>query len=737
MSSLVICEKALQAEKVRKAVGNQYGRVVAASGHLLRLEHPEEADPEQWTKWSTALLWNGKLYRRQIGAGEKCGRLLKEIKEAAAGVDQIVIATDPDREGQVIGDEIVQWLRFRGKVMRVTILAEDPESLRDAFRKMRPNSEFAGVSNSGEARAQADQVSNLSLTRAATVLLKAPDSAPGAIGIGRVKTPVMAIICTRDEEIANFKPRDFFSVDAKIETPPGKPGGFSLTCRNMPSNLRGEPAEDDVQVEEDDAALTIAGAADPLDGKIVDKALAQALATAARGFEGPISAQRTKGARKPPKLYDLTSLQKIMSARRGWSASKTLEVTQSLYSTHEIVTYPRSEAQYLPEAAIPDVPRLLRGLLALDNYTSFTGLLASPEPRTGKSGHFCDAALAGKSHYAIVPNVNTAHLFADKLSKLSNDEAYLFDVIARSYLAALAPDYRFESTKLGMVVPFRGANWHFRASGETPVFDGWRAILSAPASKSKDKSDEAPKLPAIADGARGRMAETAVIASQTKPPSLYTEGAFATVMKEAWRFVADPALREKLKESEGIGQPSTRAKVIDGLVDQGLIARSGKFLTSTGAGMALWRLLREIDPDVVDPGRTAMWETIFSLVEQGRLNVIEAVEKIARATKATIAKLEAGAGPNGFGYLPMAGRPAYKGGSTRGGKGPGKSSGKSYGKSYGNGSDASSGAANAGAPSEKQVGYAQSIAAKKKIEIPAAALKDKRVMSEWIDKHAK
>lgn len=734
MKSLVICEKALQAEKVRKAVGAQYGRVVAASGHLLRLEHPEEANPEKWTIWSPALLWSGRLYGRKIGAGEKCGRLLKEIKAAAEGVDQIVIATDPDREGQVIGDEIVQWLRFKGKVMRVTILAEDPESLRDAFRKMRPNSEFAGVSNSGEARAQADQVSNLSLTRAATVLLKAPGSPPGAVGIGRVKTPVMAIICARDEEIANFKPRDFFTVDAKIETPPGKPGGFSLTCRNMPSSLRGEPAEDDsaAPVDEDDAALTIAGAADPLDGKIVDKALAQALAIAVEGFEGPISAQRTKGARKPPKLYDLTSLQKIMSARRGWSASKTLEVTQSLYSNHEIVTYPRSEAQYLPEAAIPDVPRLLRGLLALASYEGFGDLLADPEPRTGRSGHFCDAALAGKSHYAIVPNVNTSHLFADKLSKLSNDEAYLFDVIARSYLAALAPDYRFESTKLGMVAPFRGANWHFRASGETPVFEGWRAVLSAPSPKSKDKSDEAPKLPPIADGARGKMAETAVVASQTKPPSLYTEGAFATVMKEAWRFVTDPALRDKLKESEGIGQPSTRAKVIDGLVDQGLIARAGKYLTSTEAGMALWRLLREIDPDVVDPGRTAMWETIFSLVEQNRLSVIDAVEKIARATKATIARLEAGAGPgpNGFGYLPMAGRPAYKGGSARGGKDSGKSSGKSSGV-------ASTGAASAGAPSEKQISFAQSIAARKKITIPPAVLKDRRAISDWIDKNAK
>src|SRR4051795_10934706 len=210
MKTLVIAEKASQARDIRAAVGDRHGPVLPAEGHLLRLAEPEEVDPA-WKRWSFALLKPDGLYpTRPDRARGKPGKL-EAIRKELRGAARVIIATDCDREGQLIGQEILEHLRFRGEVLRAIFTAQDPKTLRDAFANLKPNAAYRQLYDAAVARQQADQIFNLSLTRAATVGLRAP-GARGVIGIGRVKTPTLSIVCMRELEIRNFVPEDYFEV---------------------------------------------------------------------------------------------------------------------------------------------------------------------------------------------------------------------------------------------------------------------------------------------------------------------------------------------------------------------------------------------------------------------------------------------------------------------------------------------------------------------------------------------
>ncbi len=687
MKSIVICEKPSQAKAIRAAIGSRYGDVLPAVGHILTLKTPNEVNPEWDGNWQPGLLWPGQFYPKKVAPDTK--KYFDAIRDAARGAEQIIIATDCDREGQLIGGEIVDHLGCRGRVMRAIFNAEDPKSLRDAFAKLKPNEEFRGLYDSGRAREQADQTSNLSLTRTASCVLKAPGS-KGAIGIGRVKSPVLGIICQREHEILNFKPQDYFLIDAQTRV---ASGSLTLTCSNLPASLvreqeAAEGATETEELDENDAALE---EVEPLRGKIMKREIAEALAREVKGHAGPLKAKAERKRQGPPKLFDLTALQSTASARFGWSGEKTLNVAQKLYSERTLITYPRGEAKYLPEQNIGDVPTLVRALLGLRPLAPHAQLLAQPQPRRGKSGHFCDKALEGFSHYAIIPNVNTADSFSRVVPILSDDEAKLFDLISRQYLAALAPDHEYRQTTIDMDFPWTGHSWGFRASGRVPLVQGWKAILGQPAKKGED---EDPELPEVRNGETGTVTDSAVRSVTTKPPARYTEGSLIRVMQEAWRLVPPGQLRERLREAKGIGTPATRGEVLKGLKKQGQITEKGKSILPTEGGMKLWELLRKVCPNVVDPARTALWETLFDGVERRKISAEAAVEKILVETRKEIEAIV----------------------SCRG------AAQVSIGKS--------------GKPTEKMAAFAKRVAEQKNIKLPRGALTDSQKCREFLDEHA-
>lgn len=732
MSTVIICEKPSQAKNIRAAIGDKMGQVVPMRGHILELKEPEDVKDE-WKRWNTDLLWPGEFYGLKVPKDSRS--VFETVKAAVSKATRVIVATDSDREGQLIADEVLRFVKFRGEVLRAKFNAEDPKTLREAFDNLLPNKDFENLYFAGLARQQADQVSNLTLTRTATVSFAAA-GAKRAIGIGRVKTPVMSLICAREDERINFKPQTYFEIKARTAA---SGGVLELVCKGYPKTLAkaaaAEEPDDGQEPEESDASLADL---EPLAGKIIAKDFAQRLAESVEGSSPKLVVTSKKQSTSPPKLFDLTALQVAASGKLGFSGARTLELAQSLYETYKITTYPRSEAQHLPEVEMGNVPALVNALTACSSYEKYKSLLSKPETRTGKSGHFSDRALEGMSHYAIVPNAAVASDIPKIVAALPPDEARLFDLIARRYLAALAPDYQYNKTDVWFLHPHPGPDggpahdWKFSASGSVPLVQGWREIAGT--------ASEGTELPSVSNGETGKVEKVDLVSKSTSPRPRFNEGSILTAMKNPWHFV-DPEkadLRAMLKETEGIGRPSTRNSVIEGLIKQALIKREKKELCPTQAGMSLWKMLRKVSPGLTDVVRTAVWETLFKKVNLGKMTAEEAVQRIIDETVKERDNLVAAAKQHSE-RIGTAAPPSPK--AVMFAEKLAQMKGLSLDKSKMKDRDyvykfLEEHAPKEGEvlpPSEKQVSFARSIAERTGQVIPDEALRDGKAMKAWLD----
>jgi len=281
------------------------------------------------------------------------------------------------------------------------------------------------------------------------------------------------------------------------------------------------------------------------------------------------------------------------------------------------------------------VPAIVAAMTRLRGFAHLK--IDRPVIRRGKSGHFCDKALDGASHHAIVPNVNVMDDLEVRIARLSDDEKRLFALICRSYLAAVMPDFEYRQTVVTMKVPVpqqrSGAAADFRAVGRIPLVQGWKAVFGAAEPESgREKEEETETeqaLPQLVDGQSATLTDPRVQAKQTQPPPRYSEGTLVDAMQNAWRFVKDEALRERLKEAKGIGTPATRAEIIKGLKRQNLLAADGKLVVPTPAGLQLFELLRGAAPALVDPGITAIWEMRLDDVVVGKADFRAVIDEIA------------------------------------------------------------------------------------------------------------
>ena len=712
---IVITEKSSQAKDVRAAVGSRYGAVLPAEGHLLDLCEPEDVNPA-WKRWSTELLKPEGLYGTKPATGGNKAAKLKAICAALRTAKRVWLATDCDREGQLIGQEILEHCGYRGEVMRVMFTAQDPKTIRDAFSLARPNAEHAPLYAAAVARRQADQIYNLSLTRTATVTLGR--GAQGVIGVGRVKTPTLAIACKRELEIRDFVPVPYFEVAAAAHA-----GGGAFRMRHAPKV------------------------------RILKREDAEAVAKAARDFAGPLGVRVEDKRQRPPRLHDLPSLQKLCSARFGWSASRTLEVAQELYdgAGKKVLTYPRAEVRYLPKSAIADVPKIVAGLRAGKAYAAVP-VPSQPVIRTGRNGGFHDKGLEGASHHAVIPNVNTIGDLGEIWPRLSGDEKKLFDAVARSYLASVMPDYRYRQTTVTLDV--RG--FAFRAAGRQPIEAGWRDAFPdwRPA---EEKGEEAQALPVLRDGETARLRDPEIEDKETRPPPRYKEGTLIEAMQNAWRFVEDEALRDRLKEAKGIGTPATRGEIIAGLKKQGFLTVREKNIVPSDRGLALFGVLERADPALVDPGVTAELECLLDDVVLGKQEMTVAIDAVCDAARRIIGRLGEGAaggaavalGDASGGYSGKDRPPtaAMKRFAVSIARRKGIDPPKGYTKSAAvcraflelhapertTGSAERNGAAGTRPPSAAQVSYAEALARERDITVPDEARACSAAMSKWID----
>jgi len=716
MATLIITEKASQAKDLRAALGARFGQILPAEGHLLRLAEPEEVHAA-WRSWSCVVLKPEGLYPTRPAAGGNKPAKLKAIAAALKSCDDVILATDCDREGQLIGQEILDHLGYRGRVRRALFTAQDPKTLQQAFARLKPNAEMRPLYEAAVARQQADQIFNLSLTRTATKTLLTP-GVRGVIGIGRVKTPTLAIVCLRELEIRNFRPEDYFEVVA------------TATVANGVLQMRHAP---------------------PAKLRIKERGQAEAIARAAVGHSGPLGVSIEEKRQAPPRLFDLPSLQKTCGQRWGWTAEKTLSVAQELYDGDgkKLITYPRAEARYLTENQIGDAPAIVAALTRLRGFAQLE--IPPPMIRRGKSGHFCDKALEGVSHHAVVPNVNVLDDLETRLARLNEDEKRLFALICRSYLAAVMPDYEYRQTVITMSVPVPGAAAaEFRAVGRIPLQLGWKAVYQAIDPDAEAEVEQT--LPLLSDGEKAILSDVRVEAKRTQPPPHYNEGTLVDAMQNAWRFVEDSALRERLKEAKGIGTPATRAEIIKGLKRQNLLAADGKLVLPTSAGLQLFELLRGAAPALVDPGMTALWEMRLDEVVVGRADYRKVIDGIATAAHELIdALLKRSSGTVDLATSTLPRRPGRRRPSGQAGSRAKLNDTKTVRSRRGAqaaqlstakpaasvASDHAEGAGRSKAPTDKMVAYARNLARSKKVTLPEGYQQDFNACRRFLDEHAR
>ena len=751
MSSLVICEKPSQARNVREAIGNKYGNVLSARGHLFKLASPQDVNRD----WK---VWNYDVLRPESGfyplvADTSFGKdkVIAELRSAIAKADRVIIATDADREGQAIGENIVRHFKFRGDVFRVMFSAEDPETLREAFARMRPNTDYLPLYQAAYARVQADQIANLSMTRAASLALK-PPSMKGALGIGRVKTPTMGIVCRREAEITAFTARDYY--DLHLDVTEGRD-----TLR-----LKWSPKED---------------------GRIYVAEDAAAIADGLQSWTGKVAVKKEQKKQKPPALMDLPTLQQRAS-RWGWSAKRTLDVAQALYETHKITTYPRAENKYLPEVEIANAPAMLAALKDLPFGDVSYG---EPTIRKGKSGMFSDKGLEGSSHHAIVPNVKTCANWAKILPKLTKDERKLFELVAKTYLAAIGPDRVYDRTEITAFAAER----LFGVTGTVDRVLGWREAMGGELLDNGKGDDEATNiLPNWDDGTPVKAVAAGVDKKTTKPPSRYTEGSLIKAMQEAWKFADNPATAERLKSAKGIGTPATRDTVIEGLKNQNFFEVDSGKLKASELAMAIYNLLRIEAPEVLDPAATAEMELALDEILSGKANPRDVVDMLVAKAAAFVAKFEQYSHhgkpidvkvkrkPSAKMIAAVRGKAKRDGvklprgattdfdvcsnflGPRPEGNAPSDAAiqfaqkiaaatdqalgddvladrttlSKWIDKNKDNMPPTGSNGGEADAPTSKQVGFAEQIATRKGVEIPPETLRSRSSLSKWIDTHA-
>ena len=716
MATLIITEKASQAKDLRAALGARCGQILPAEGHLLRLAEPEEVNAA-WKSWSCVVLKPDGLYPTRPAAGGNKPAKLKAIAAALKSCDDVILATDCDREGQLIGQEILDHLGYRGRVRRALFTAQDPKTLQQAFSRLKPNAEMRPLYEAAVARQQADQIFNLSLTRTATKTLLTP-GVRGVIGIGRVKTPTLAIVCLRELEIRNFRPEDYFEVVAAATVASG-----TFQMRHAP----------------------------PAKLRIKQRAQAEAIARAVAGYSGPLGVSIEEKRQPPPRLFDLPSLQKTCGQRWGWTADKTLSVAQELYDGDgkKLITYPRAEARYLTENQVADAPAIIAALTRLRGFAQLE--ISPPVIRRGKSGHFCDKALEGVSHHAVVPNVNVLDDLETRLARLSEDEKRLFALICRSYLAAVMPDYEYRQTVITMLVPVPGAAAaEFRATGRIPLRLGWKAVYQAVDPDAEVEAEQ--MLPALGDGENAIMSDARVEAKKTQPPPRYNEGTLVDAMQNAWRFVEDPALRERLKEAKGIGTPATRAEIIKGLKRQSLLAADGKLVLPTPGGLQLFELLRGAAPTLVDPGTTALWEMRLDEVVVGSADYRKVIDGIATAAHELIdALLKRSSGTVDLATSTLPRRPGRRRPSGQASsrvklndtkavcsrRGAPAAQAPTAQPAASAASAHAEGAVRSKAPTDKMVAYARSLARSKKVTLPEGYQQDFNACRRFLDEHAR
>lgn len=559
-------------------------------GHLLEQAEPDAYLPDDVPRTKKgSKVWrfedlpiypkNWKLLpKNDKGVKKQLATIGKLLKKASL----VVHAGDPDREGQLLVDEVLEHFRYTGRVQRFWVSAQDSASIRKGLTNLRDNETFDGMRLAALGRSRADWLLGMNLSRAYTLARQAQGKKE-LIAVGRVQTSTLALVAKRDVAIRDFKPVPYFVIKARL-------GG------GKPFTAVWEPEESQAGIDEQK--------------RLVDRCIAAALQQRLKavGQATVVRCSRTPKKIAQPKAFSLADIQLGASNQFGFSAEKTLNLCQSLYETHKATSYPRTDCSFLPESQYADAKNVLAAIAK--TMPPLAGLVAK-----------CDCSIQSPTwndkkitaHHGIIPTQQAADG-----SKFSDDERKIYRLIAERYLSNFLPAHEY----LACSIELRIATERFSAKGRLVTKPGWKVVTSA---ADEDKADdEGQALPELKSGLQLPVSGIDCEEERTKPPAAFTEGTLIRAMENIHQAVNDPQSKKFLKEGDGIGTPATRAAIIAELKRKKYLEVKDKKIVATELGLHLLQVV----PDVMkNPVLTALFERILREVEAGNVPLDVFIEK--------------------------------------------------------------------------------------------------------------
>lgn len=577
MKTLVIAEKPSVARDIARVLGcskkengalegNKY-IVTWALGHLVTLKDPEDYD-KKYKEWNMAVLpmMPEKL---QIKVIPQTGKQYHAVTTQLArkDVNEIVIATDAGREGELVARWILDKAHNQKPCKRLWISSVTDKAIREGFANLKDAKEYDNLYRAAVSRAEADWLVGINATRALTCKYNAQ------LSCGRVQTPTLAMIAQREQEIREFVPKPYYTVTAAA-------GGVVYTWKDEKS----------------------------VGTRISDPEKAKQIAEKAKRYPLVLqNVEKKKKQKEAPLLYDLTELQRDASARFGYSAKQTLNLMQSLYETHKVLTYPRTDSRYLTKDIVPTLKERLDAV-SIGPYKALAQQ-AKRSPLNGKLFFVNDAKVS--DHHAIIPTEQYV-----QLSALSNEERRIYDLVVRRFLAVLLPPCVYEET----VIQASIEKECFTARGKRMVEKGWQEAYEDNRYDEEDEAKEEVReqnLPLLEAGMKIGQPKISLREGKTKPPARFTEGTLLSAMENPVRYMEnrDSSLVKTIGEAGGLGTVATRADIIEKLFRSFLLEKKGNeiYLTSKAR-----QLLKLVPADLKKPELTASWEMQLNDIAKGK-----------------------------------------------------------------------------------------------------------------------
>ncbi|WP_175687229.1 DNA topoisomerase III [Burkholderia multivorans] len=582
-----LCEKPSQGKDIARIVGakqrgngcyNGPGIVVTwCIGHLIEAAPPEAYD-EQYKRWSIEQL-PIIPERWRVEPKATTATQFKIVKQLVGQAAELVIATDADREGEMIAREILDLCSYRGPIQRLWLSALNDASIRKALSTLKPSTETLPLYYSALARSRADWLIGMNLSRLFTVLGRHAGYT-GVLSVGRVQTPTLRLVVDRDREIERFASVPYWTIEVTLSA-----SGQSFVASWMPP----KGCTDDA-------------------GRCLQQPVAQQAVERMRaaGMAQVLSVETERVREGAPLPFDLGTLQEVCSRQLGLDVQDTLDIAQALYETHKATTYPRSDSGYLPESMLAEVPTVLDSLLKTD--PSLHSLIDRLD-RNQRSRAWDDSKIS--AHHGIIPTLEPANL-----SAMNQKELAVYKLIRAHFLAQFLPPHEYDSTKARLAC----GDQTVQAVGKQVVAQGWRQVLASP--ESEDAEGESARrsqvLPALQSGLSCQVGAVDLKALKTLPPKPYTQGELVKAMKGVAKLVTDPRLKQKLKDTTGIGTEATRASIINGLLGRGYLVKKGRAVRASDAAFTL---IDAVPAAIADPGTTAIWEQALDMIEAGQMTL--------------------------------------------------------------------------------------------------------------------